>query len=95
MDKRGIVGTVIFVGILVVVGFFWFLEESGIEESECVRVDTECCSCANGGGESCVLKSEAEKIEKEKNCSEDVFCATVYSCEIESCVYAGGECVAG
>ncbi len=96
MNKRGLISEIIVILVLLVVGFFWFVGEwnSG-EFKECVKVESGCCSCANGGEEMCILKSEAEKIEKEKNCSGDVFCAAVYSCEIESCEYLDGKCVAG
>ncbi|NPE26976.1 hypothetical protein HNV12_03155 [Methanococcoides sp. SA1] len=94
MKKRGLVGSLVVVGVLLVVGFFWFVGEGSEDDIECVRVDTGCCSCANGGEEACVLKSEAKNIETEKNCSGDNFCLAVYSCEIGDCEYIEGECVA-
>ncbi|MCD4770984.1 hypothetical protein K8R30_01040 [archaeon] len=93
MNKNGLIGLMVVAGILLVVGFFWFVGELDSGE-ECVRVETGCCPCANGGEEICVLESEVKKIEDAKNCSGDVFCAAVYVCEITSCEYLEGECVA-
>ena len=47
-----------------------------------------------GGQEKCVLANEAENYVS-KNCSDDLICAAVYNCEIESCEYIDGECAVG
>ena len=93
MDKKGIIGIIILVGIVLVVGFFWFVGEMNGEK--CVKVQTTCCPCNMGGEEICVLKSEVEDYEMNSSeCSPTVLCSAVFSCEIESCEYAGGECIA-
>jgi hypothetical protein len=91
-------------GILVLglaVGFFWLDEEIEEEAStnesevECVKIRTSCCPCNMGGKEACVLASEVEEYEEKlSECSEGLICAAVYNCEIESCGYVEGECVA-
>lgn len=97
MDKRGLIGTIIFMGVLVVVGFFWFVGEKGFVEVEdmnvkdclgkdCVKVQITCCPCSMGGKEKCVKESEVEKYQEKLNeCPKDITCAAVYSCIIESC----------
>lgn len=87
----------IIIGVLLVVGFFWFIGEVGEEEvleEMCVKVRTSCCPCNMGGKEACVLASEVEEYEESlSECSEGLMCAAVYNCEIESCGYVEGECV--
>ena len=87
MNKRGLLGTVVAVGVLLVVGFFWFVGEmNGAECSDCVKVQVGCCPCNMGGVEKCVPKSEeAEYLDRLENCSEQTICAAVFNCEIESC----------
>ncbi len=96
MNKRGLILGVIIIGILLVVGFFWFVDEwnSGEDKGECVKVKTTCCPCNMGGKEKCVLVSEAERYKNNlSECSEGLICAAVYNCKIESCEYVEGECV--
>ena len=95
MDKRGLIGLIIVVGVLLVVGFVWFVGELGGDvEEECVKVQTTCCSCNMGGSEKCVLVSEVDEYRKNLfECSDSMLCAAVYNCEIESCEYVDGECV--
>lgn len=101
MNKGGILGLIGIVIILLVVGLTWFVGEveegdlEGDEVEKCVRVQTGCCPCNMGGKEKCVLASEAEEIGKNlSECSASMTCAAVFSCEIESCEYVEGECVA-
>lgn len=101
MDKKGLIGTIILVGVLLVVGFFWFVGEMNEEDLEvnesvrCVKVQTSCCPCNMGGDEKCVLESEIESYEKNlSECSPTTLCSAVSNCEIESCDYVDGECVA-
>jgi hypothetical protein len=95
MNNRGLIGLVVVVLILVVVGFFWFIGEIGEDDAgECIKVRTSCCPCNMGGSEKCVLASEVEGYEENlSECSENVVCAGVYACEIESCEYVDGGCV--
>lgn len=96
MNKKGLVGAIITIGILLVAGLFWFVgeynSEENVNESEecfgegCVKVQITCCSCNMGGEEKCVKESEVEKYkEKLNDCPKDLICAAVYNCEIESC----------
>ena len=107
MGKNGLVGLVVVLGVSLVVGFFLFVGapngsdsagpewDGGREEVECVKVRTTCCPCNMGGKEKCVLASEVEKYEVSlSECPEDLVCLAVYGCEIESCEYVDGKCVA-
>ena len=95
--KKGLIGTIVLIGILLVVGFFWFVEEvgDGENEVECVNVQTTCCPCSMGGEEKCVLANEVDKYETNlSECPENQFCIAMFNCQIESCEYIDGECVA-
>ena len=114
MNKKGVLIEIIVVGVLLVVGFFWFTYQSGLENGlkneslsdvlkekvdeyleECVKVQTTCCPCNMGGVEKCVLKSEVEEYEIDpSDCSENLFCTAMFNCQIESCEYIDGDCVA-
>ena len=99
MNKKGLIGTLVLAGILVVMGFFWFIEEKGFNEDEegvkCVKIRTTCCPCNMGGREKCVLASEVRDYEINlSKCPENFICTAVYSCEIESCEYIDEGCVA-
>jgi hypothetical protein len=62
-------------------------------DSDCVKVQTTCCSCSMGGEEKCVPKENASFYEEKlKECGENLFCAAVYNCEIEECGCEGGKC---
>ena len=68
--KKGLIGTIVLIGILLVVGFFWFVEEVGDEENaedEIMCVPATCCHATE-----CVQENEAP------NCS-GAFCTM--SCE--------------
>lgn len=102
MDKRGLVGSLIIVGVLLVVGFFWFVGEKSsvdeelvcVEDSDCVRVQADCCSCNMGGEERCVnAEFEEGYLDMIDNCSEFTVCAAVDKCGIESCGCVDGVCV--
>jgi hypothetical protein len=101
MNKKGLIGAIIIVIVLLIVGFFWFIGNfettpdpmCGVEDA-CVKVQATCCPCNMGGEELCVPSSEVEKYEKDlENCSATQLCAAVYNCEIESCGCVDGECV--
>ena len=83
MNKKGLVGIIIILGILLVVGFFWFAgERDGKKEIKCVP---ESCCHATG----CVLASDAP------NCS-GIMCSMVCSgpldCGAGHCEYIHRKC---
>ena len=99
MNKKGFFTGIIVLGVLLVVGFFWFVGEMNGEDEEfeegCIKIQTTCCPCNMGGEEKCVLESEvAEYEDKLSECSESLICAASYNCKIDSCEYVAGECVA-
>lgn len=71
------------------------VEESECKvDSDCVKVQTTCCSCNMGGEEMCVpIENVSYYEEKLEECGEGLFCAAVYNCEIESCGCVKGKCV--
>ncbi len=95
MNKRGLIGTIVIVGILLVAGFFWFVGEYNSEEEvECVKIQTTCCPCNMGGEEKCVLENEVDDYSVNlSECPENQFCMAMFNCKIESCEYINGECV--
>lgn len=94
MDKKGLFGLIVVVGVLLVVGFVWFVLQ--MDGEECVKVRTSCCGCEMGGSEECVLASEVGEYEDDlSDCPPDLICAAVYNCEIETCEYVDGECIMG
>jgi len=54
MNNRGLVGTIVVVGVLLVVGFFWFVGEKGSGEVSENCVVASCCHASE-----CVWESEA------------------------------------
>ena len=83
MNKKGLIGTIIILGVLLVVGFFWFAGEwNGEEKIKCVPAS--CCHATE-----CVLENEAP------NCNE-IMCSMVCSgpldCGAGRCEYIDGEC---
>lgn len=103
MNRRGLIGEIVVVGILLVVGFFWFIGEIGEGEgseilceidSDCVKVQVGCCPCNMGGEEKCVnLEFEQSYFDLREECSATTICAAVFNCEIESCECVEGVCV--
>ena len=48
-----------------------------------------------GGEEKCVLASEEEEYRINlSGCSPTTLCSAVFNCEIDSCEYIDGECIA-
>ena len=89
---------IILAGLLLVVRFFWFVEETNLNEEsiKCVKIQTTCCPCNMGGEEQCVLVSEAEDYSANlSECSENGICVAMFNCKIESCEYVDGGCVEG
>jgi len=74
---------IVIVGVLLVVGFFWFVREIN-SEGDLVCVPASCCHAT-----SCVLESEAP------NCSDrfcSMSCDTDLDCGAGRCEYVDGEC---
>ena len=62
-------------------------------DSDCIKVQTGCCSCNMGGAEKCVLNSmQTSYQDKLNNCSKNQMCLAVYSCTIKSCSCVNGVC---
>lgn len=63
-------------------------------DSDCVKVETSCCLCSSGGEEICMNKAEAKKYtDKLAKCNpNDVICAQVYNCKINSCSCLDRKC---
>jgi hypothetical protein len=93
--KRVILITILTLLIILIIGIFSSLKEANYIDKECVKVQTSCCPCNMGGEEKCVFKNDAEeyKINLTK-CKSGTICRAVFNCEIESCQYIDGECIA-
>ena len=84
MNKKGLIGMIIIIGILLIVGFFWFIGEWNSEE-EIRCVPSSCCHATE-----CVLESDAP------NCS-GVFCTEncepeTLDCGLGYCEFINGSC---
>ncbi len=92
MEKKKIL---FLVCLLIVIGLIiglYFLKDCSKSE-DCVKVRTTYCSCAMGGEEACVPKSEVGKYEDMlKDCPENVFCSAMYNCYIGECECESGKC---
>lgn len=80
MDKKGLIGLIVVVLVLLVVGFFWFVFRS---EEECVPAT--CCHPVE-----CVPKNEAPNC-SEKFCSMECKPGTL-DCGQGYCEYIDGKC---
>tara|TARA_Y100000310_G_C20704257_1_gene833417 strand:+ start:20081 stop:20359 length:279 start_codon:yes stop_codon:yes gene_type:complete len=87
MIKKGIFGKIILIFILLILGFFWFINGynsfEDLEEVSCVP--SSCCHST-----SCVLEEEAPDCE-------DIFCSQeckpgTLDCGQASCKYVNGNC---
>jgi hypothetical protein len=103
--KRGLVGLIVIVLIVLVGGFyiFWQLSKptiitenenaSCVKDSGCVKIQTSCCPCESGGAEECGTRQEAEQYQKNlENCPKNVICAQIYNCKIKNCTCYNGNC---
>lgn len=61
------------------------------KDSDCIKVQTTCCSCSMGGEEVCAAKSQENNLSA-KNCPADLMCIAMYNCKIKSCVCMQGKC---
>jgi putative hemolysin len=69
------------------------LSSDCIVDSDCIKVQTTCCSCNMGGEEKCVSKNNIDIYsEKLKNCSKNMVCAAVYGCNPDKCSCVNGKC---
>lgn len=88
---KKIYGIILIFALMAIVILYFILFNS--QNLECVKVQTTCCPCSNGGTEVCVLASEKEKYEvNESNCPDDLICATMYNCNENPCEFKSGEC---
>ena len=83
MDKRGLIGLIVVTGVLLIVGFVWFISQMGGDVVVCVRAS--CCHASE-----CVLESEAP------NCS-GTLCSMscepgTLDCGQARCEYVDGDC---
>lgn len=66
---------------------------NSVQTKKCIKVQTTCCSCNNGGEQKCVLITEKEKYEINKSkCPKDLICTALYNCNENPCVYKQGKC---
>ncbi len=91
--------TIIIILIIILTSIYFFIPQSPkIQEcqidSDCVKVQTTCCSCNMGGEEKCVSSSEVEfyKEKLKKECVEQMLCPAFFACHINSCVCEKGIC---
>jgi len=64
-----------------------------IDDSDCIKIQTSCCSCERGGKEECISTAAKPLYESLlDSCSENVVCPLVDNCEIEKCICLDGKC---
>ena len=63
-------------------------------DSDCVKVQKDCCACSSGGEELCVSKENSKVyIDKVAKCNlAETICAQVYNCKIKSCSCVNSNC---
>jgi hypothetical protein len=93
--KKVVISIAILIIVLVTV-ILVLIPNKNIEcktDSDCLKVQTSCCSCNSGGQESCVPKENATLIQEQlKNCSKNMLCAEFFNCNIKSCQCKEGKC---
>lgn len=63
------------------------------KDSDCIKVQTGCCSCSMGGEEKCVSNPEKQKYEDIlRNCDKQTMCIAMFACNIESCSCVDNKC---
>ena len=90
MEKRSLIGLIIVIGVLSVIGFFWFVRNSSFEDSLPRVRESECVPASCCHATECVLESEAP------NCSGS-FCSMscepgTLDCGQARCEFVDGEC---
>ena len=66
-----------------------------ISDSDCIKVQLDCCPCQSGGQETCVSRPLKQFYdEKLSHClnGSDLLCIAKYNCEVVSCVCNQGTC---
>ena len=63
------------------------------DDRDCIKVQTTCCSCSQGGDELCVSKDVAAdyKIDMD-TCPDDLVCTQVDNCGLGHCLCVRGSC---
>ena len=99
MNKRALFTEIIIVGVLIVVGFFWFTHQSGLEnglENETLGdaigeyLGEECVPASCCHATECVLKNKAPNCDGmfcTMNCEPDTL-----DCGQGSCEFVNGKC---
>lgn len=71
----------------------WFGSKECKVESDCVKVQIDCCPCNTGGEEKCVPASQAGAYRAEvEKCPKELFCPAVDNCKIKKCTCEKGKC---
>jgi hypothetical protein len=90
-NKGGLIGLLIVIVVLLIIGFFWFIKQSGsgMEEFGCLS-DSDCVedNCCHATG--CVLVENAPNC-SEISCSEECRNGTL-DCNQGNCQCIGGKC---
>ena len=70
------------------------LPKECLNDNDCYKIQTGCCTCNMGGEEKCVNKSQKIYYQEQvKNCSLDkIMCAAFYNCNINSCGCVNNKC---
>ena len=101
MKKSIVIGWLMLIVILaLVLTVFLTLKFSKIPDkncnvdSDCVKMQTTCCSCNMGGEEKCAGKIDIEKYKEElKTCGKNLMCIAVYNCKVNSCACVNNTCI--
>ncbi len=99
---------IIIVLIVIFIGLIYFIVQNKNQEknpkplldkecekdSDCIKVQTGCCSCDMGGEEKCVSISQKEKYnELLRKCGQRTVCIAMYACNIQSCRCVDNKCI--
>jgi hypothetical protein len=104
MKKKTIYASIIIISaILILSSVLLFKSKEGtispdspscIKDTDCIKVQTSCCSCNMGGEEKCILISEKQKYnEMLEKCTARTICTAMYACREFSCKCVQGKCV--
>lgn len=93
--------------IAIFIGLIFFIVQNNIpkkdtiltkeceKDSDCIKIQTGCCSCNMGGEEKCVPILQKEKYnELLRRCDSRMVCIAMYACNIQSCNCINNKCVA-
>jgi len=94
MDKKGLIGLIVVVGILLVVGFVWFVfqMDGGVGEDNVngCNIDADCVPASCCHASECVLESEAPDCSG-RICTMNCEPGTL-DCGQGHCEFVDGEC---